>query len=484
MASGSVTLLSILPKRLRTPLMFQITIFIVSFLLYAAVHAVRKTVSTIQKPMKEIGYTSSFFSYLSSAFMLSYSLGMMWTGVLGDRYKPTIVLLIACLGSAALTCVVGFMVPDFNSTSYWVLYTVLWTLNGLFQSCVWPVEVKLVSKWFSDNHSGSLFGIWSANSSVGNILGIGLTAMTVSLWGKGATGITMSFVLPSLVLVFVAGLTFFLPNTKKDAGIICPSEEEDNIAVSEGPTREASIVLSESKDPNVSVEAESSSRFTGKLSIFRAWLLPGVLRYAFCYACIKSVNYTMFYWLTGFLEQFGYTSSNAYMVTIMNDVGWILGGLACGYGTDKMGLRAPIVGLFILLSIIPTALIYPFMENVATTAIMIGLNGFFSGGAGNVVASAVCADIGKNDKVAGSKDITGQVAGIIDGVGAFGAAVTMLIVGHLSDVDMGAVFYALTGMLAVAFLLISDLVYRDTRTWLRSRRNNVKDGSCSKGQLA
>lgn len=450
-----MALLSFLPKRFQTDLVYQVVIFTVTFLLYAAVHAVRKTVSTIRKPLEDIGYSSSFFGYLTCAFMMSYSLGMMWTGVLGDRYKPTIVLLIACVSSAAITTLVGLLMPSYNSTSHLVMYIVLWTLNGLLQSCVWPVEVKLVSRWFSADHSGSLFGIWSANSSVGNILGIGLTALAMYIWGSGSAGISFSFVIPSIVLVTVAIATFMLPNTKKDAGLVVDEIVE--------PELDKEATLEEAVDEPVLP--------TKPFSLWSAWLYPGVIRYALCYACIKSVNYTMFYWLTGFLDNQGYEKQDSYMVTIMNDVGWIFGGLACGYGTDRMGSRAPIVGLFIFLSIIPTALIYPWLSSVSITAINIGLNGFFSGGAGNVVASAVCADIGKNDD--GAKDITGQVAGIIDGVGAFGAALCMLVMGHLSEVDMSAIFYTLTGLLCAAFLLISDLVYRETRDWLKKVRSTA-----------
>lgn len=437
------------PKNL---FVFRVSVFVLTFLLYAAVHAVRKTLGTVANPVMGLGYSKSFISYMNAAFMLSYALGMMFTGALGDRFKPTLVLLVACTASAVISTLFGVMVPSVTGEGIHYLYVIFWILNGLCQSCVWPAEVKLMSSWFSGEHSGAIYGIWSANGSVGNILGIQFAAMCFSIWEKDATGIRWSFVIPALFLVLVAVMNFFLPVTPKAAGFTEPSVSSDEIEVS----RE--IVETTHIEPR------------SKLSFWRAWLLPGVIRYGLCYGCIKSVNYAIFFWLTPFLENAGHSSNTAYLITVLNDVGWIFGGLACGFGSDRMGTRAPFVGLFILLSVAPTALIYPFVENSAALAVLVTLNGFLCGGAGNVVSSAVCADIGAHDKVKGSEDVTSQVAGIIDGLGALISAGMQLLIGFMSKDQWDWIFYILTGMLVLAFLLISDLVYRETREWLRKRR--------------
>ena len=456
-----------LPAKLRTVLLFQVVIFIVTFALYAAVHAVRKTIGNVAKPLKGISYSPEFFGYMNSAFMLSYSIGMVFTGALGDKFRPTTVLLVACAGVAAVTITFGLLVTNYTSTSYWPLYVFMWVLSGLFQSCVWPVEVKLVSGWFGKNHSGALFGIWSANSSVGNILGIGLSAMCIAIWGEGVQSVAWSFIIPSIFMMFVVALVFFMPLSHAEAGFAPVAQE----APKDVETSNSGIVPP--RDHGVK---------KSKVSFWTAWCLPGVIRYGLCYACIKSVNYTIFYCLTSFLQDLGYATSVAYNITILNDVGWIFGGLACGLGSDWMGYRAPFVGLFILLAVIPTALTYPFVENTTVTAVLVALNGFFAGGSGNVVASACCADIGSSDKLKKqladddentkeiNDDLVGQVSGIVDGVGAFGAAITQIVVNYLSKDYIAAVFYSLAGMLLVAFVLICDLVFRETKTWLRNRK--------------
>ena len=444
-------------------LAYQVLIFVVTFFLYAAVHAVRKTIGTVVVPLKDLGYSNMFFSYMNSAFMICYASGMIFTGILGDKFKPTLVLLVACLIVASIAIGFGLMAPNFTAASMWPFYVTLWVLSGFAQSCIWPVEVKLMSGWFAKGHSGSIFGLWSANSSVGNIMGIYMAALALYFWDNSKAGISWTFILPSLVLVAVATATFFLPNSKAEAGF-----PDDLVApeAKDAETPEECVDLGK-------VELDDSISSPARMSVWTAWQLPGVIKYSLCYACVKSVNYNMFYWLTPLLEQSGHSKSVAYNITAMNDVGWIFGGLACGYGSDRMGSRAPFVGLFLFLSIIPTALICLFVDDAIVTGALIMMNGFLCGGAGNVVASAVCTDIGKHDRVKGSPDVVGQVAGIVDGVGAMGVAVSQFIVGRLADAGIDTIFYLLTGMLLLAFLLISDLVYRETRTWIHNKRKAV-----------
>jgi sugar phosphate permease len=380
------------------------------------------------------------------SFMLSYSIGMVFTGALGDVFRPTRVVAIASICVSAINIVFGCLSPRLTSGNWWPLYIVLWVINGLFQSCAWPVLVRLMSNWFGKGHSGSIFGIWSAHGSVGNIIGIGITAGVVSGMGVNESSIPWMFSLPALLLIVAALLTWALPDTKSDAGLPEESTSADLPLPSAAPTE--------------------------KLSFWAAWLFPGVIRYSLCYACIKSINYAIFYWLTPFLEEAGHTAGTAYVITAMNDVGWIFGGLICGWVSDRMGSRAPVVWLFIVLSIIPTGLMYPCLSWAWVTGLLVTMNGFLCGGAGNIVASAVCADIGKNQK--GSQDITGQVAGIIDGVGALGAALTQILIGYIPKSSLDIIFYILTGMLGVAALCIVDLAYREMKEYLMKRDSNKK----------
>ena len=140
---------------------YRLLVFIGTFLFWGAIHSARKTIGVIFKSVKDIlpAVDDNFLAYMSSSFMMAYAIGMIFTGALGDRFKPTKVLFFASLGVIAIEVAVGLLLPEHPESSYWALYVILWTLNGLFQSCMWPILVKLVSEWMVSGHSGLLFGL-------------------------------------------------------------------------------------------------------------------------------------------------------------------------------------------------------------------------------------------------------------------------------------------------------------------------------------
>lgn len=50
-------------------------------------------------------------------------------------------------------------------------YYLLFLLNGLFQSAVWPGTVAVMSYWFDSSSRGSVMGIWCVASNVGDVIG-------------------------------------------------------------------------------------------------------------------------------------------------------------------------------------------------------------------------------------------------------------------------------------------------------------------------
>jgi OPA family glycerol-3-phosphate transporter-like MFS transporter 3 len=96
--------------------------------------------------------------------------GLFISGILGDRFNLRKVLFIGTM----LTSITMFM---FGCISEWfgiyskTWYIALWIINGFAQSTGWPTVVAIMGNWFSKSGRGLIFGAWSANASVGNIIG-------------------------------------------------------------------------------------------------------------------------------------------------------------------------------------------------------------------------------------------------------------------------------------------------------------------------
>lgn len=90
--------------------------------------------------------------------------------MLGDRFNLRKVLFIGTM-LASITLFVFGCVSEWLGIYSKTWYVTLWIINGFAQSTGWPTVVAIMGNWFSKSGRGLIFGAWSANASVGNILG-------------------------------------------------------------------------------------------------------------------------------------------------------------------------------------------------------------------------------------------------------------------------------------------------------------------------
>jgi sugar phosphate permease len=99
--------------------------------------------------------------------------------------------------------------------------------------------------------------------------------------------------------------------------------------------------------------------------------------------------------------------------------------------------------------------------------------GILIGGVAGMVSSAIAADLGKRDDV-GQENLS-TIAGIIDGTGAFGAAIGQLIIGVLEqNFDWDAVFYFLISVCIVPSLMYIPTFLREIQEF-RNRGSGPTD---------
>ncbi|KAF9621446.1 hypothetical protein IFM89_021485 [Coptis chinensis] len=150
---------------------------------------------------------TSILGEIDLAFLSVYSLGMYFSGHLGDRLDLRIFLTIGMVGTGLFTMLFGF--------GYWLnihsfyYFLIIQTLAGLFQSTGWPSAVAVIGNWFRKKKRGLIMGIWNAHTSIGNISG-SLIASYFLEYGWG-----WSFAIPGL-LTIILGMIVFLLLPKKE----------------------------------------------------------------------------------------------------------------------------------------------------------------------------------------------------------------------------------------------------------------------------
>ncbi|UJR25073.1 hypothetical protein I4U23_006433 [Adineta vaga] len=430
---------------------YHLSTFLLTFISYAMLHAARKVFSNVKstmaeewsalpnqtlnpiKPDDKISFSldlestrlynspndaTIFLGVLDAVFMFSYSTGLFISGILGDRFDLRIVL---CLGMV-VTSIVIFL---FGVLSEWLhIYSVawyvsFWILNGLAQSTGWPCVVAIMGNWFGKEGRGLIFGVWSACASVGNIFGAALAATFLTY------GYEYAFLVCCVLLICCAIICFFaIIPAPEDIGL---GKKENHAVISETT---AAVV---NDDDNVNEETElitKTDQSTNKpITFWRAWFLPGVFMYSICYACLKLVNYSFFFWLPFYLHsKFSWQESDADLLSTLYDVGGIIGGIVGGLLSDLIGFRSIVVVPTLLLAI-PTLFIFSGLpNNKALNGFIMTVTGVFIGGPANMISAAITADLGRQEVLAASDQALSTVTGIVDGTGSFGAAIGQVLI--------------------------------------------------------
>jgi len=479
-----------LNKRL---LAYQLLIFLLTFFSYVSFHSTRKAFTNAKNNLHDSwGLRTSFLGALDTIFLFFYAFGLFISGFLGDRLNPKVFLYIGM----SVTSVVFVLFGCARALHYdnEGVLAVLWAINGLAQSIGWPLNVAVMGNWFPVKVRGTVLGIWSANSSVGNIIG---SFLVVGCVNTGLDVVWM-FVFPSLFVAVVAlAILFFLVPDPKDVGLEIEPEEttksereesiiesinssEDGIYFQEKENKiinnDYNTISSDNNPPpyNQLPNAKAKCQRIGwiiasnLLMFLKAWLIPGVAAYAASYACLKLVNYAQFFWLPYYLHNgldIHLSDSTSDLLSNLYDVGQITGGIVAGFISDRMGRRSPIIVLMLVVSV-PLLYFYQLAQTVTYIAVLMTVTGFMLGGPANMISSAIAADLGSHSTLVEDDKMMSTVTGIIDGTGSVGAAIGQYLVAYVSDhYSWKYVFYGLMGMSALSAICLLYKLYLDLR-WI------------------
>lgn len=138
---------------------------------------------------------------LDSAFLFSYAFFMFISGYVADHCNLRYFLSSGLILSGVLLYIFG--------SGYYLqihniyFFIVVQIISGIVQTTGWPAVIACIGNWFDTSSRGAVFGIWNANTYLGNILGAAIAGYFVeNNWG-------LSFMVPGF-LTLMAGVMVFL----------------------------------------------------------------------------------------------------------------------------------------------------------------------------------------------------------------------------------------------------------------------------------
>uniref|UniRef100_A0A6I8SJ95 Glucose-6-phosphate exchanger SLC37A2 n=1 Tax=Xenopus tropicalis TaxID=8364 RepID=A0A6I8SJ95_XENTR len=463
-------------------------IIVMTFLFYTCYHMSRKPISIVKgqlhrncsalpsppnisandttwcswAPFENSNYKELLGS-LDTAFLVSYAIGMFFSGIFGERLPLRYYLSGGMIICGIFTSFMGLgYYWNIHALWYYILFQIL---NGLAQTTGWPSVVTCMGNWFGKGKRGFIMGIWNSHTAVGNILGSLIAGAFVSTaWG-------LSFIVPGIIIAaFGIFCFFFLVEYPEDVGCTPPQQPEDtkenleDMPVSYNSTD--TICKSTESNEDDSGNAHTETEHPQAISFFGALRIPGVVEFSLCLLFAKLVSYTFLYWLPLYIANDAqFDPKAAGDLSTLFDVGGIIGGILAGGISDYTGKSAITCTIMLILTA-PMLFIYNYLgqTGVSTTVAMLIVCGILVNGPYSLITTAVSADLGTHESLQGNAKALSTVTAIIDGSGSIGAALGPSLAGVLSSRGWNYVFYMLIAADICACLLLVRLVYKEIRT--------------------
>ena len=159
----------------------QVKVYLITYIGYALIHFERvfwsMSKSYIQTGPNKKRYDTEVLSQFDFAELISYSIFLYLSGVIGDSFDQRKVLTIAYIGLGINFFALGL--PGFWDMSQGFLYyyfIFVMILIGALNALLWPSFISILGHWFPKKSRGFLAGLWSTCNNSGNFLGIQLAS--------------------------------------------------------------------------------------------------------------------------------------------------------------------------------------------------------------------------------------------------------------------------------------------------------------------
>ncbi len=277
--------------------------FLSATVAYALYYVCRLSMNIVRKPIVDDGlFNETQLGVIGSCLFFVYAVGKLANGFLADRCNVRRFMATGLLLTALVNLVLGF-------SQMFIVFAVLWGLNGWFQSMGAPAGVVSLNRWYDNKDRGTFYGFWSASHNIGEAITFITVAALVSWagWRSGMIGAgIIGFVGLALVLLFMR-------DTPQSCGYMLDREMPADAATS----------AAENNDFN---KAQSAV-----LKNPAIWILA--LGSAFMYISRYAVNS----WGVFYLEaQKGYSNLDAAFIISISSVCGIVGTVFSGLISDKL----------------------------------------------------------------------------------------------------------------------------------------------------
>lgn len=335
----------------------------------------RKPFSVVKTEVQnELKLSTYWLGVIDTAFLASYALGQLGLPSVLSRIgaESRLTLSLVFIGAGCVTGLFGL------SSSGWTL-VVLWFLNGLLHSAVFPLLVQFVSPRFSAESRGRIMGTWTTSQQSGATL-----ATVFASFASEKLGWRAVFLIPAAYTILVGlCLKRLLPAAANPV----------SVSKNSSPMREIEMERwGDLESPPKELPHVNSS-----LSFLEILQLGDIKSVSLCYFCVKCVRYSLLFWLPYYLAtELHYPHHLAGYASVVFDLGGFLGGLCTGHFADRVcSNRRFFVALLSCVSSAASLAVFALAAHQSTliALALMALVGFTVAGADSIIGGSAASDI-------------------------------------------------------------------------------------------
>ena len=139
-------------------------VLLLSWTTYMVAYLCRVNLSTVlDKLAAGLNVSVEYLGMASSVYFVTYAVGQLLNGALGDRVNPHRFLMLALTMTGAINVILGIQTSG-------LLFLLLWGLNGFCQSMFWSTLLRLLSFYSTESQRKNVSTIMSTCSVTGYLL--------------------------------------------------------------------------------------------------------------------------------------------------------------------------------------------------------------------------------------------------------------------------------------------------------------------------
>ena len=405
----------------------------ITYVACASFHASREAYVAVKGDFqRKLNFPTQLLGVLDTTFLVCYGVGLLFSGSIGARFGNKKVASVGLFGTAIVMAMHGFLskgwlvaIPNSREEAWTQglgLYVLLVACNGLIQSLGFPNLVAVTSGWVAPTQRGLILGLWSTTGAAGDI--IGLNVATFVLGSDDLKWQSVFFAVSGYLLV----MTVVLVLAVEDRGVTSDGADTTRTDGKTDAKGEQEPLLDSAKDSDQKTHANVLS------GLKDAWAIPGVLDWSMSYFFIKTVTYTILFWMPYYLTLTLDSQATADNLTVLFDVSMIFGTTCLGVLTDKLGgARSPLFVASFVIGSLPLLFLPALRQSTFHYAAAFVVTGMLSGGPAHMYGTAVSVDLGEAAAASGAPGLVSSLSGLIDGIGTLGAAVGQSIVAKVAS---------------------------------------------------